>query len=185
MLDLVAEIRDARRVMLLRRSGFHQRRIVTADRLGARRTLRTRRTVSGPYLAQYRKFSDTNITVFFLTLIADGENFGRRQLQHLTTRPRFALLLCCSIVQRCPIGRRIGNKPSQFIQKVAFLRLCHILPITSSWHADSTAPHGQSLTQSPNSFCFISRRCCASSDSVAVGRASKRGTPMGSPVSSQ
>ena len=63
--------------MLLRRSGLHQRRIVTANRLGARRTLHTRRAVSGPYLAQYRKFSDTNITVFFLTLIADGENFGR------------------------------------------------------------------------------------------------------------
>ena len=39
--------------------------------------------------------------------------------------------------------------------------------------------------QSPNIFCLSSRRCCASSDSVAVGRASKRPTPMGSPVSSQ
>jgi hypothetical protein len=39
--------------------------------------------------------------------------------------------------------------------------------------------------QSPNIFCFNSRRCCASSDKVAVGRASKRPTPMGSPVSSQ
>ena len=39
--------------------------------------------------------------------------------------------------------------------------------------------------QSPNIFCLSSRRCCASSDKVAVGRASKRGRPMGSPVSSQ
>ena len=39
--------------------------------------------------------------------------------------------------------------------------------------------------QSPNIFCFISRRCCASSDRVAVGRASKRPSPIGSPVSSQ
>ena len=39
--------------------------------------------------------------------------------------------------------------------------------------------------QSPNIFCFNSRRCCASRDKVAVGRANKRPTPMGSPVSSQ
>ncbi len=39
--------------------------------------------------------------------------------------------------------------------------------------------------QSPNSFCLSSRRCCASSDRVAVGRASSRGIPIGSPVSSQ
>ena len=39
--------------------------------------------------------------------------------------------------------------------------------------------------QSPNIFCFISRRCCASSESVAVGRASSRPRPIGSPVSSQ
>ncbi len=39
--------------------------------------------------------------------------------------------------------------------------------------------------QSPNIFCFSSRRCWASSDSVAVGRASRRARPMGSPVSSQ
>ena len=42
-----------------------------------------------------------------------------------------------------------------------------------------------SLTQSPYSFCTRSRRSCASSDSVAVGRASSRGMPIGSPVSSQ
>lgn len=41
------------------------------------------------------------------------------------------------------------------------------------------------LHQLPNIFCLSSRRCWASSDSVAVGRASSRGTPMGSPVSSQ
>ena len=40
-------------------------------------------------------------------------------------------------------------------------------------------------TQSPYIFCLSSRRCWASSDSVAVGRASRRPTPMGSPVSSQ
>ena len=39
--------------------------------------------------------------------------------------------------------------------------------------------------QSPNIFCLSSRRCCASSDSVAVGRASNRPRPIGSPVSSQ
>ena len=39
--------------------------------------------------------------------------------------------------------------------------------------------------QSPYSFWRSSRRCWASSDSVAVGRASRRGMPMGSPVSSQ
>ena len=39
--------------------------------------------------------------------------------------------------------------------------------------------------QSPNIFCFSSRRSCASRDKVAVGRASKRPTPMASPVSSQ
>jgi len=39
--------------------------------------------------------------------------------------------------------------------------------------------------QSPKSFCFSSRRCCASRDRVAVGRASSRGMPIGSPVSSQ
>ena len=44
---------------------------------------------------------------------------------------------------------------------------------------------GRPVSQSPNIFCFISRRCCASSDSVAVGRASRRPRPMGSPVSSQ
>jgi hypothetical protein len=38
--------------------------------------------------------------------------------------------------------------------------------------------------QSPYSFCLSSRRCCASSDRVAVGRASRRGMPIGSPVSS-
>ena len=44
---------------------------------------------------------------------------------------------------------------------------------------------GCGQTQSPNIFCLSSRRCCASSDSVAVGRASRRPTPIGSPVSSQ
>lgn len=39
--------------------------------------------------------------------------------------------------------------------------------------------------QSPNIFCFSSRRCWASRDKVAVGRANKRPTPMASPVSSQ
>ncbi len=39
--------------------------------------------------------------------------------------------------------------------------------------------------QSPYSFWTRSRRSCASSDSVAVGRASSRGMPIGSPVSSQ
>ncbi len=43
----------------------------------------------------------------------------------------------------------------------------------------------ESQCQSPNIFCLSSRRCCASSDRVAVGRASSRPTPMGSPVSSQ
>ncbi len=42
----------------------------------------------------------------------------------------------------------------------------------------------RALSQSPNSFWRSSRRCWASSDSVAVGRASRRGTPIGSPVSS-
>ena len=44
---------------------------------------------------------------------------------------------------------------------------------------------GDAARQSPNIFCFNSRRCCASSESVAVGRASRRPTPIGSPVSSQ
>ena len=39
--------------------------------------------------------------------------------------------------------------------------------------------------QSPNIFCLSSRRCCASSDKLAVGRAISRATPMASPVSSQ
>ena len=39
--------------------------------------------------------------------------------------------------------------------------------------------------QSPNIFCLSSRRCCASSDRLAVGRAIRRPTPIGSPVSSQ
>ena len=47
------------------------------------------------------------------------------------------------------------------------------------------ACRGAAGGQSPYIFCFISRRCCASSDSVAVGRASRRGMPIGSPVSSQ
>src|SRR4030095_12214112 len=37
--------------------------------------------------------------------------------------------------------------------------------------------------QSPNIFCLSSLRCCASSDKVAVGRASRRPTPIGSPGS--
>ena len=44
---------------------------------------------------------------------------------------------------------------------------------------------GDQALQSPNIFCLSSRRCCASSERVAVGRASRRPTPMGSPVSSQ
>ena len=43
----------------------------------------------------------------------------------------------------------------------------------------------QNPCQSPNIFCFSSRRCCASKDRVAVGRANNRPTPIGSPVSSQ
>ena len=39
--------------------------------------------------------------------------------------------------------------------------------------------------QSPNIFCLSSRRCCASRDRLAVGRAIRRPTPMASPVSSQ
>ena len=41
-----------------------------------------------------------------------------------------------------------------------------------------------SASQSPYIFCFSSRRAWASMVSVAVGRASRRGMPMGSPVSS-
>ncbi len=46
---------------------------------------------------------------------------------------------------------------------------------------------GASLLQlySPYSFCFCSRRDCASMVSVAVGRAISLGMPIGSPVSSQ
>ncbi len=43
----------------------------------------------------------------------------------------------------------------------------------------------RAAAQSPYSFCTRSRRSCASSDSVAVGRARSRGMPIGSPVSSQ
>ena len=43
----------------------------------------------------------------------------------------------------------------------------------------------RSQGQSPNIFCLSSRRCCASRDKLAVGRAIKRPTPMASPVSSQ
>ena len=46
-------------------------------------------------------------------------------------------------------------------------------------------PMSLSSSQSPNIFCLSSRRCWASSESVAVGRASRRPTPMASPVSSQ
>lgn len=49
----------------------------------------------------------------------------------------------------------------------------------------TTVPKAVAATQSPYIFCLSSRRCWASSDSVAVGRASRRPTPMGSPVSSQ
>ena len=48
-----------------------------------------------------------------------------------------------------------------------------------------SAASGRWRDQSPNIFCLSSRRCCASSDKVAVGRASRRPTPIGSPVSSQ
>jgi hypothetical protein len=44
---------------------------------------------------------------------------------------------------------------------------------------------GQARDQSPNIFCLSSRRCWASSDRLAVGRAIRRPTPIGSPVSSQ
>ena len=39
--------------------------------------------------------------------------------------------------------------------------------------------------QSPICFCMCSRRSCASSDSVAIGRASSRSSPISSSVSSQ
>ena len=42
----------------------------------------------------------------------------------------------------------------------------------------------QITNQSPYNFCFNSRRCCASSERLAVGRASNRAIPIGSPVSS-
>ena len=136
--------------MFLCRSGLHQHGIGGADRLGIGCIGRIRRSGSSSYLAQCSKFSDTDIAIFFLTLIANGKNFSRRQLQLLLSRRRFALLFCCSIVQRGPIGCRIGNKPSQFVQKVAFLRLCHILPITSSWRVDNNVPHDQSLIFNPH-----------------------------------
>ena len=44
----------------------------------------------------------------------------------------------------------------------------------------STAPR-----QSPICFCRCSRRSCASSDNVAIGRASRRSRPISSSVSSQ
>lgn len=43
---------------------------------------------------------------------------------------------------------------------------------------------GPARRQSPYIFCLSSRRACASTDMVAVGRASSRATPIGSPVSS-
>ena len=57
-------------------------------------------------------------------------------------------------------------------------------PRTSSG-LDAKKPHQTSTYQSPNIFCLISRRSCASRESVAVGRARRRRTPIGSPVSSQ
>jgi len=50
---------------------------------------------------------------------------------------------------------------------------------------DCTARQRVAALQSPNILCTRSRRSWASSESVAVGRASSRATPIGSPVSSQ
>ena len=84
-------------------------------------------------------------------------------------------------------GSGIGVGAPQFGPRARLLRGGHEVLLTEM-KSGAEAPLFSSAgepTYSPNIFCFISRRSCASSDSVAVGRASRRGTPIGSPVSSQ
>jgi len=69
------------------------------------------------------------------------------------------------------------------IDTIGFNAMCCTLVILC-WRADIADDSPPVANQSPYSFCFNSRRCCASSDKVAVGRANRRGMPIGSPVSS-
>mmetsp|Transcript_5838 Transcript_5838/g.22817 ORF Transcript_5838/g.22817 Transcript_5838/m.22817 type:complete len:679 (-) Transcript_5838:6880-8916(-) len=86
-----------------------------------------------------------------------------------------ALRVVLTRVDLGPVRRRVRDKARHLAEEtVAFLGVCGL-----------GVGHGRWRGQSPNIFCLSSRRCCASSDSVAVGRAIRRPRPMGSPVSSQ
>ncbi|OIQ69911.1 hypothetical protein GALL_484840 [mine drainage metagenome] len=88
---------------------------------------------------------------------------------------------CSSVRDQSRVGF-LTNAPTRF-QKPPELEL---LMVCGSW-CDPSGGAGEGADnplQSLNIFCLSSRRCCASSDIVAVGRASRRAMPMGSPVSS-
>ena len=79
-----------------------------------------------------------------------------------------------------PVRGRVGHELAPPCERSSS---CLWVPSWSAW--SDVARLAVGAAQSPNIFCFSSRRCCASSDSVAVGRASRRPRPIGSPVSSQ
>ena len=87
-------------------------------------------------------------------------------------------------------GRRLGSHRALFFGRfLSALRLgeergAAAAPDTADTSAASRRATSRAR-QSPYSFWTRSRRSCASSESVAVGRASSRGMPIGSPVSSQ
>ena len=87
-----------------------------------------------------------------------------------------------------PVGGGVRNEPHHLAEKALVLGhrggiLLRDHPAASLGR--STGRRCRRRGQSPNIFCLSSRRCWASSESVAVGRAISRARPIGSPVSSQ
>ena len=96
----------------------------------ARHALRMGHAGPGAHLAQHGEFLEANVAIVLAALVADGKYFCLRKLLVFAARitafrPRWRT------IQSRPVGCGVGNKPSQLAQELAFVCLCHALPIQS------------------------------------------------------
>ena len=115
-------------------------------------------------------------------------NLSRRVLRHLVHDSVFDVPALRNKPER--MQKRSAKTKRHTIFRVPFvLPACFQafsieIPAARFPAAARAAAYAALADQSPNSFWRSSRRSCASSESVAVGRAIRRGMPIGSPVSS-
>jgi hypothetical protein len=149
--------------------------VVQARRTAQRRQLFGRQAFAA-HLAQHVEFALAHEVVAPLAL-DHGLELGLLELQ--------LARVFLARVQLVQSVAGLATKRTTLRKKLSFLGHVGMVLGSEPVLRGSVAGSSAGGVQSPNIFCLSSRRCWASSDSVAVGRASKRARPMGSPVSSQ